>query len=237
MGKAGTPWPSAVAWAHYYGPGGSAYAERQTDCDGQTIRVKLNKKMKCTSLTAAGSEFSLLPAGATVVSAVAANCSTGFDFDELTLTLSNKLPNGTYQLVINNGTDGNSLKDACDRTIPVEQVSFLCGAQPIFADSLSTPGCAPDSIRIYFPWDCSRQHLARRKPISHHSYARQPTGNGHCGKRQLRERADRLCDRKIGFPDLSKRDIPTTLTAGTDGPRCSMNAMQLPQQSLNFFNS
>src|SRR5258706_1775452 len=67
------------------------------DCDGKTIRVKLNKKMKCSSLTSTGSEFSLSPAAATVVSAAAANCSNAFDFDEVIITLSNTLPNNNYQ--------------------------------------------------------------------------------------------------------------------------------------------
>ena len=68
------------------------------DCDGKTFTVKLNKKMRCSSLTVPGTEFSISPAVATVVSAVAANCSAAFDFDELTVTLSAPLPNGNYQL-------------------------------------------------------------------------------------------------------------------------------------------
>ncbi|MDP4260882.1 MAG: gliding motility-associated C-terminal domain-containing protein [Bacteroidota bacterium] len=123
------------------------------DCDGKTITLKLNKKMKCSSLTSSGSEFSVSPAAATVVSAVAANCSTGFDFDEITITLSNTLPNGNYQLVINNGSDGNSLLDYCNAGIPAgEQVPFFYAVpQPIFADSIGKVGCAPDSIIVYFP--------------------------------------------------------------------------------------
>jgi len=122
------------------------------DCDGKRITVKLNKKMKCSSLTPTGSEFSISPAAATVVSAVAANCSNAFDFDEVLITLSNTLPNNNYQLIINNGTDGNSLHDICDRNIPVEQVPFFYAIpQPIFADSIGKRGCSPDSVRIYFP--------------------------------------------------------------------------------------
>ena len=123
------------------------------DCDGKTLTLKLNKKMRCNSLTATGSEFSLSPAAATVVSAVAMNCSSAFDFDEVVITLSNTLPNNNYQLIINNGTDGNSLKDACDRNIPpAEQVPFFYAVpQPIFADSIGKPACSPDSVRIYFP--------------------------------------------------------------------------------------
>lgn len=224
--------------AHITDPADPHMLSAKSDCDGQTIRVKLNKKMKCTSLTAAGSEFSLLPAGATVVSAVAANCSTGFDFDELTLTLSNKLPNGTYQLVINNGTDGNSLKDACDRTIPVEQVSFFYAVpQPIFADSLSTPGCAPDSIRIYFP---KRIVCASISPagtdfrITPLTPGNLPVtviaANGNC--------VNGLTDYvtvKLASPIYQNGIYQLTLTAGTDGsPVLDECNVQLPQQSLNF---
>ena len=123
------------------------------DCGGTKITVKLNKKVKCTSITANGSEFSLLPAVTTVTSALPDSCGFGFDFDEITLTLAAPLPNGNYNLVINNGSDGNTLRDYCDNVIPVgENIPFIyMKPQPIFADSVGKPGCAPDSIRIYFP--------------------------------------------------------------------------------------
>lgn len=134
-------------------------ASAKPDCDGTTLRVKLNKKMRCTSLTANGSEFSLSPATTTIVSAVAANCSNAFDFDELVLTLAAPLTNGNYQLVINAGTDGNSVLDHCDRPVPSgEQVPFTYSIpQPIFADSIGTPGCSPQEVVVYFPKriDCS----------------------------------------------------------------------------------
>src|SRR6478609_4274298 len=60
----------------------------RTSCDVSTITVKLGKKMKCSSLVANGSDFSITPAAATVTSAVAAGCSTGFDMDSVILTLS-----------------------------------------------------------------------------------------------------------------------------------------------------
>ena len=82
--------------------------------------------MKCSSLTATGSEFSLSPADATIVSATSDTCSAGaFYFDELTITLSNTLANGNYELIINYGTDGNTLLDDCDRSIAAgEKVPF-----------------------------------------------------------------------------------------------------------------
>ena len=128
-------------------------ASARADCDGTKIRVKLNKKLTCASLTASGSEFSLLPAVRNVTASVPDSCSFAFDFDELELTLNGALPNGNYQLVIKNGSDGNTLLDNCTRSIPLnEQVPFTYQApQPIYADSIGKPGCATDSIRIYFP--------------------------------------------------------------------------------------
>lgn len=123
------------------------------DCDGTKITVKLNKKVRCNSFTASGSEYSILPAVANVISAVTDSCSFGFDFDEIVLTLSAPLTNGNYQLVINDGTDGNTHRDHCDNLIPQgESIPFLYAVpQPIFADSIGKPGCAPDSVKIFFP--------------------------------------------------------------------------------------
>lgn len=133
--------------------------EADPSCDGTTITLKLNKKMKCSSLSADGSEFSLLPATTTIVSAVSANCSSSFDFDEVILTLAAPLASHDYQLVIGNGADGNSLLDNCDRGIPDgEQTSFRYFIpQPIPIDSVASTGCAPASIRLHFSKkiDCS----------------------------------------------------------------------------------
>jgi gliding motility-associated-like protein len=125
----------------------------KVDCDGTKIRLLLNKKMRCNSHSPNGSEYSILPAVTTVVSAVTDSCNFGFDFDEVTITLAAPLTNGNYQLVINNGADGNTLRDHCDNLIPQgESVPFVYAIpQPIFADSIGKPGCAPDSVVVYFP--------------------------------------------------------------------------------------
>jgi gliding motility-associated-like protein len=208
------------------------------DCDGQTIRVKLNKKMKCSSLTATGSEFSIIPAVATVVSAVATNCSSAFDFDEVTLTLSGTLPNGNYQLAIGNGTDGNSIKDACDRSIPVEQTPFFYAVpQPIFADSLSRSGCAPDSIRIYFP----KRIVCSSISPSGSDFIVTPLTPGNPPVTVVSAWGDcatGLTDYitvKFSQPIYQRGTYQLTLTAGTDGsPVLDECNVQLPQQSLTF---
>jgi gliding motility-associated-like protein len=123
------------------------------DCDGTKITLRLNKRMRCKSITALGTEFSISPAVTTVVSAVTDSCSSAFDFDEVTLTLAAPLPNGNYQLIINNGSDANTLLDNCGLSIaPGEQVSFVYFApQPILADSIGKAACTPDSIVVFYP--------------------------------------------------------------------------------------
>ncbi|MCG2617123.1 gliding motility-associated C-terminal domain-containing protein [Terrimonas sp. NA20] len=126
------------------------------DCDGRTLTVIMNKKLRCTSLSAGaglGSEFSVSAPGNTVTSVTSAQCINGFDFDTLTVTLANPLPPGDHQLVINNGTDGNTLTDICNRSIPqLESVTFRYDPPvPIFADSIGKTGCAPNQIKVYFP--------------------------------------------------------------------------------------
>ena len=108
--------------------------------------------MKCSSLTGAGTEFSILPAVTTVVSAVATNCNSSFDFDEITITLANPLPAGNYQLAVKLGTDNNTVFDNCEREIPSgEQTPFIyVKPTPIPIDSVASPGCAPDEIKLHF---------------------------------------------------------------------------------------
>ena len=128
-------------------------ATAKPDCDGRKITIKLNKDIRCNSTTLSGSEFSLLPAVTTVIAAQPDSCSFGFDIDEITLTLAAPLTNGNYELIINNGSDNNTLLDDCARAIPQgDKVSFTYFIpQPIFADSIGRTPCAPDSVKLYFP--------------------------------------------------------------------------------------
>src|SRR5690606_1609098 len=88
------------------------------DCDGQVLTFTLNKPIRCNSLSPDGSELSLSPANASISSVSTNGCSSGFDFTEITVTLSNPIPAGNYQLIVNDGADGNTLLDACSNAIP-----------------------------------------------------------------------------------------------------------------------
>ncbi|MEO6584482.1 MAG: gliding motility-associated C-terminal domain-containing protein [Ferruginibacter sp.] len=121
-------------------------------CDGTVMYVTLNKKMKCSSLAADGSDFSISTGFTTIINAVGVGCSNGFDTDSLALTLGSPLPPGTYTLTIKNGADGNTLKDNCDRNIPVGETVDVTVFPiiPTPVDSLTKPGCSPQTLQLVF---------------------------------------------------------------------------------------
>lgn len=203
------------------------------DCDGTKLTLKLNKKMRCNSLTPAGSEFSISPAA--TITAISTACSSGFDFDELTFTLASPLPNGNYDLIISNGTDGTTLLDNCGNDIPAgEKISFLYHIpEPILADSVGKPGCAPDEVKLYFPKriDCSTIAadgsdfaVTGTTPVT-------VTGaNGHCtdGKSDV-------ITIKFAAPIYTGGAYHVTLKAGTDGSTATDECgIELPVHSRDF---
>jgi len=121
-------------------------------CDGGKIYLKLNKKMKCTSLVANGTDFTIPGVTSKINSSVGFGCSAGFDMDSVILNLDVPLLPGNYQLAVKDGTDGNTLLDNCDREIPVgHAINFeVFGRQPTPLDSLIPVGCAPVVLQMHF---------------------------------------------------------------------------------------
>ena len=105
--------------------------------------------MKCSSLASDGSDF-IISSGASVVSA-SSYCS-GFDMDSLVIGLSNPLPPGNYNIIIQDGTDGNTLVDNCENQIPVGNSLPLTivPLAPTPMDSLTALQCAPQSLQLVF---------------------------------------------------------------------------------------
>ncbi len=122
-----------------------------SSCDETKIFIKLNKKMKCSSLAPDGSDFTISTGITNIVSA-SASCRSGFDMDSLTLTLSKPLPPGDYTITIRNGIDGNTLVDNCDREIPVGNFLKLkiTPLAPTPMDSLVPVKCAPQQLQLVF---------------------------------------------------------------------------------------
>ncbi len=122
-------------------------------CDGTQAVITTNKRMKCLSLSSNGSEFSINPPVANVIAAAGFGCNNGFDMDSIILTLSAPLPPGNYTIAIKNGdADNNTIKDNCDRLIPVgESIPMIVYPQfPTPMDSLDKVFCAPDELVVNF---------------------------------------------------------------------------------------
>lgn len=125
----------------------------QATCQATQILVRLNKKMKCSSLAANGSDFTVNPPLATIISAVGSGCTTGFEMDSVVLTFNQPLPAGNYSVVAQPGTDGNTLLDICDTELPAgETILFtVLSPFPVPMDSLTNNKCSTDSLILIFP--------------------------------------------------------------------------------------
>lgn len=127
-----------------------ALKDISSSCDATKLYINLNKSIKCSSLATDGSDFILSSSVAKIVSATAI-CGA-FDMDSLVLTLSNPLPAGNYTVSVKKGSDGNTLLDNCDQSIP-EGNSLPLNIMPLAPtpmDSLVPLTCAPQSLQLMF---------------------------------------------------------------------------------------
>jgi hypothetical protein len=91
-------------------------AVNYTGCAPTELNVTLNKLMRCSSIST--SEFSILP-GNPAIASVQYSCPvSGIYTDQIKVVLQNPLPHGSYQLVVNNGTDGDTFGDTCGILMP-----------------------------------------------------------------------------------------------------------------------
>ncbi len=121
------------------------------NCGTTLVKVALDKQMLCSSLAADGSDFQLVPAGPAIIAASGDYCNSGFEMDSVTLTFTGPIPPGNYSIVARNGSDGNTVLDACSTPIPVGySVPLLVPVPPPPPpfDSLEPAGCAPTSLTV-----------------------------------------------------------------------------------------
>lgn len=122
------------------------------NCDGDVIRIKLNKKIKCNSIAADGSDFQLSALGVTITGATGIFCSQQFDTDTIELQLSGPLSPGVYNVTAKKGTDNNTLLDHCDNPVPEGDVLpvTIIPKTPTPMSGLVPPTCAPQQIKVSF---------------------------------------------------------------------------------------
>lgn len=114
-------------------------------CDPSKIKIVFSEDILCSSLSPLANEITI-SGGPHTITSVASSCSSGLNsFTEMTLTLQNPLPAGTYTLTVNNGTDGDTYLDVCQDAMPVgTTANFTVPPQtPVAVSSVTYGGCAP----------------------------------------------------------------------------------------------
>lgn len=126
-----------------------------TGCAPTVLNVTLTKPVWCTSLTPSGpgSEFSITPGNPAILSVQSSCASAGTYTDQIQITLQNPLANGNYQLVVNNGADGNTLIDTCNNAIAIGYNFPFTITQlttPPVIQSVVFDECHPDKLVVNF---------------------------------------------------------------------------------------
>ncbi|RYE14207.1 MAG: PKD domain-containing protein, partial [Sphingobacteriales bacterium] len=120
------------------------------ECKPFQVVVNFDKLVACNTISPNGSEFTISP-GAFSVSGISLNCVNGMA-TQAVLTLSGNLPAGNFSLLINNGSDGNSIADSCFAFIAAPYSFAFATTQapaPVY-DSVQYDRCSPNTIKIFY---------------------------------------------------------------------------------------
>jgi gliding motility-associated-like protein len=203
-------------------------------CNSTRISVFLNKEMYCSTIAPDGSDFSL--SGGAAITSASFSCTNG-QTGVITLNLSNFIPPGNYSLTMKNGSDGNTIRDKCNRQIPVgNNVQVIMPSViPARMDSLTTPGCSPETL-----------HLVFQKPVQCNSVALDGSDFSVTGQQVVSiDKITISCNTQtitttaitlhLASPIINGGNYTITLGTGTDGntliDECGFS---IPPASLSF---
>lgn len=126
----------------------------QINCANDVVTLALKKTVRCSSISADGSDFFISPSGgASVIGFTSKNCSLNqFDTDSIQVRLDRPLPPGNYTIGIKQGNDGNTLLDNCNVPMPLTETATFTVTPPTPTpiDSLAKLSCANNRLRLVF---------------------------------------------------------------------------------------
>lgn len=130
----------------------SQITESGTCSSIDSIRVKLNSRVLCSTIASDGSDFNVVGASTILVhQAMGINCNErGETTEVLVLTSSSTLLTGNHDLFIQQGSDGNTLVDACGNQSPVQSIAFpvdVLDAEFIYSVNSS---CSADTFHFEY---------------------------------------------------------------------------------------
>ncbi|GAB2827747.1 PKD domain-containing protein [Ferruginibacter profundus] len=162
-----------------------------TGCAPTVLDVKLDKPVLCNTITFSGSnsEFTIQPGNIPVTSVQGVCTGTNPIADLIHINLTNPLPFGNYQLVINAGPDGNTFIDTCGLQVVATTIPFTINQTTVAPaiQSVVFDECHPDKLVVNFdrPVMCSTISPAANEfsitpgalPISNVNYTCGGVGN------------------------------------------------------------
>ena len=122
----------------------------KTQCDySATVTVLLNKPVKCSSIAADNSDFTLTPSG-TISTVTGIGCTLPSSYtSSIKIDFATPLPAGAYQINAQQGTDANTLIDMCNNQLALPaSAPFTVSPNTLSMVSIDTPAC--NKVRIIF---------------------------------------------------------------------------------------
>lgn len=117
-----------------------AFTDISISC--KTITATTNVPVKCATITPSGSEFAITGPGAvSVIAAEPIDCTATGYTNTIRITIADPIPaTGTYNIVAQTGTDGNTMLDSCEFAQAVGSLA------PFDINSLTPDLSLPDTI-------------------------------------------------------------------------------------------
>jgi gliding motility-associated-like protein len=201
-------------------------------CTPNSMYVKLDKPIKCSSIATDGSDFSIAGGGSVQVSGAGSPaCATSFVTDSIIVELSGDLPQGSYLVNIKDGSDGNTLLNICDEPMAPATSNFRVyeGVSAEFTYQVAT-GCSQDTVSFFhdgarsvnrWTWAFEEGGSTSQNPV----VVYRGTGNKQAT----------LVVSNANCSDTSEiaLDLPEKMNAALDGPDiiCSKDPAQFTNQS------
>jgi len=119
-------------------------------CAPKTLQLIFKKNIQCNSVAANGSDFVITGTNPVTVAGASVQCSGGVG-TVVNITLSSPIVlNGTYQIKLVQGTDGNTILDECSEQVPTGETLTFTTADTVSAvfNAQVKLGCVKDTIML-----------------------------------------------------------------------------------------
>lgn len=119
-------------------------------CMKDTLQLVFSKPMSCNSIAPDGSDFSITGPATVTVKSAAGICTNGVSTVIRIILTAPIRTNGTFTILLKNGSDGNTLLDECSEVTPAGSTLSFATKDITTADFVATvnPSCKNDTLYL-----------------------------------------------------------------------------------------